>query len=492
MLLLVDLAIRAGDLSAMYTDDGMFPRTEMSYRITSVWNWSFHFGGGSFEFAALLFVIAAGLGLSMLLGFQTRLATIGSWLMLVSIHHRALAILSEAEILLRMLLFWSMFLPLSRRWSVDGWLSRTPDDAVGSLKTTPVVSLATAAILLQMAQMYLFSAWFKSNEQWFHGEALAGSLVHPFFSTSIGLQLLHFPNLLRVLTWATLALEWVGPFLLFVPVYTVPLRLMTILALFLMHLGIGITMSVGMFSYVAITGLVLFLPSTFWDRPPVSWLSRDGWRLDDKSHSFYPSRIRQSVWNDAIKGICGMAMAFGLLHNLNSLPAHPLASLAPESWKPFSIGMGLAQNWGMFGEIPSKAGWYVARAKLRDASEVDLLREGAPLDWSMPQHPSSMYPNLYWRKLFREMSYFDAQGFQVYRAPVAEYLCRKWNASHPFPRQIAEFEFVFCTPEALLYQDWPTSKILRTPLVHLDYSPEMVRPVVSGYGDADPALEGIR
>src|SRR5262249_32796784 len=118
LLLLADLAIRATDLNAMYTDDGMFPRAEISQRITTVWNWSFHFASGASWYQAILFGISGVLALALAAGFATRIATIGSWLMLVSIHHRVPAVLSGAEILLRMLLFWAMFLPLGATWSV--------------------------------------------------------------------------------------------------------------------------------------------------------------------------------------------------------------------------------------------------------------------------------------------------------------------------------------------------------------------------------------
>ena len=119
LLLLADLAIRATDLNAMYTDDGMFSRAEICRRATTIWNWSFHFASGSWGFQATLFGLAAGLALALVVGFETRLATVGSWLMLLSLHHRVPPILSGAEILLRMLLFWAMFLPLGRVWSVD-------------------------------------------------------------------------------------------------------------------------------------------------------------------------------------------------------------------------------------------------------------------------------------------------------------------------------------------------------------------------------------
>src|ERR1043166_5393859 len=198
-LLLVDLAIRATDLKAMYTDDGMFSRAEIWHRANTIWNWSFHFGSGSWGYQAMLFGIAAGLALALLVGFKTRVAAIGSWLMLVSIHHRVPAVLSGAEILLRMLLFWAMFLPLERAWSMDRWRDRHRGRAPLDGDEAPVVSVASAALLLQMGLMYLFSAISKSNTQWLHGEALGGILAHDFYASAPAGYLLGFPWLLQVM-----------------------------------------------------------------------------------------------------------------------------------------------------------------------------------------------------------------------------------------------------------------------------------------------------
>src|SRR5687768_10592076 len=106
-LLILDLLIRLPDLAAMYTDDGMFPRALIRHHYASVWHWSFHFLSGRWIVQAGLFFIAAMLALALLAGFKTRWAVIGSWLMLLSIHHRVPPILSGADTLLRMLLFWA-------------------------------------------------------------------------------------------------------------------------------------------------------------------------------------------------------------------------------------------------------------------------------------------------------------------------------------------------------------------------------------------------
>ena len=120
--------------------------------------------------------------------------------------------------------------------------------------------------------------------------------------------------------------------------------------------------------------------------------------------------------------------------------------------------------------IPSKDGWYVAKAKLKDGSDVDLLRQGAAVDWKKPEFPARMYPNHFWQKLFREMAYDDEQGFQLLRAPVAEFLCRNWNARNTPEKQIADFEFIYCMVNKAEARNMSTPRIFREQLVHLDLS----------------------
>jgi hypothetical protein len=97
----------------------------------------------------------------------------------------------------------------------------------------------------------------------------------------------------------------------------------------------------------------------------------------------------------------------------------------------------------MFDEAPSKDGWYVAVATLNDGRQVDLLRDGLPIDWRRPINPPSVYPNHRWRKLFREMAFEDAFGYQFFRKPVASFLVREWNRRHSETEQIARFELVY-------------------------------------------------
>lgn len=486
-LLLADLAVRVTDLGAMYTDGGMFPRSEIGYHFTTIWNWSFHFAGGSWEFQACLFSIAFVLALALAVGLQTRLAAVGSWLFLVSLHHRASPILSGADILLRVLLFWGMFLPLGRVWSVDEWLGRRRGIKAAQ---GPVLSVASAALLLQMGFMYLFSAISKSNAEWLRGGVIANSLGHAFYAKPLGAWFLRFPHLLTGLTWGAFVLEWVAPVLMFFPKRTPWLRVGAVAALAAMHIGIALSLEVDLFSPVALAGLSLFLPAEFWDcslfarflpaitptQPPSPGLALLGrsWLL----------RIRE--------GVCLVLLLYVLGVNINGLPGHPLTSQPPAKQGPFWTALGLGQKWNMFDEAPSRNGWYVARATLNDGSEVDLLRHGAKVEWSKPEFPAALYPNFRWRKIFREMSYADELGYQVFRMPVARYLCRDWNARHPGPTQIAKFDLEFCSLQRAGSGEIPNLQFtVRENLAHLALASEDSRPFLSDVSPAAYSALGV-
>lgn len=475
-VLLGDLFVRATFLSAMYTDAGIFPRTVIVRHLATPWNWSFHLGGGSWGFQAGLFGLAGALAVALVAGYRTRLATIGSWLLLVSLHHRVPPILSGADVLLRMLLFWGMFLPLGREWSVDGWRARQQGTSPSAPPGRLVVSVASVGMLLQMPQMYFFSAIFKSNAEWMRGDVLAGALMHDFYASPMGSVLLHYPGMLRGLTWWTLALEWVAPVLFFVPRFTTALRLFCVGSLAALHLGILVFLEVDLFSFVALAGLIVFLPPPVWNRCVRPFLAVSA--PDAGSMGVAPP-ARPSRGSMAAGVCCGLALAYVVTVNVAGLPGQPLGRLTPSDRSFPSTALGWGQKWNMFEVVPSKSGWYVAWARLNDGSEVDLLRGGRTVDWSRPAFPVGIYPNHRWKKLLREMAYDDALGYHVFRKPVAQYLCRAWNLQAPADRRIAEFELVFCLSPVGGSRGAVGRWIEREKLVSFDYLDAAVDPTAT-------------
>src|SRR5918995_563529 len=261
LLVLADLANRATDISAHYTDAGIMPRTVLVEQLLSPWAFSLHLMNGGRLFQALLFGVAALAAFGMLVGYRTRLMTFVVWVLLLSIQVRNPLLNGSESPMLRMLFFWGMFLPLGAYWSVDRARSALPRPSPRFL------SLATFGLFLQIAFVYWFTAALKSGPEWRTDyTALYYALSLDQLATPIGHLLLDFPSLLQVLTFGTFLLEALGPLLLFCPFFTGPVRTGAALAFMSFHFGIWLTMDIGIFPWISAFCMVCFFPTWFWDR----------------------------------------------------------------------------------------------------------------------------------------------------------------------------------------------------------------------------------
>lgn len=262
LLILADLATRVPDLAAHYTDAGILPRGYAAPLTTDLGLVSVHLASGDLWFQVLLFALAGFVAMLMLIGYRARTACAVSWLLLVSVQVRNPLLTSGADMLLAALLFWGMFLPLGARWSVDAALDPDNEDHANQY-----CSVASAAMLLQVMSVYLFTALLKSGPEWWpDGTAVYYTLQLDAFVTPLGAAVSDWAPLLKGLTYLVLLLEFVCPVLVFLPVFTVYFRLACIALLLLMHLGFLLLLEVALFPYVSVLSLLVFVPGRLWDR----------------------------------------------------------------------------------------------------------------------------------------------------------------------------------------------------------------------------------
>ena len=140
-VVLLDIFLRLRDLTAFYGDQGVLSRQ-------SVWTQGWQ--GGIFQLflsagdtpgLLFLFAVWAVAATFMLVGYQTRLACFITWYFVVSVQLRNPMIMDGGDDFLRVLLFWTPFLPLSARWSLDA--KRNPNweklpNAYSSVATTGI------------------------------------------------------------------------------------------------------------------------------------------------------------------------------------------------------------------------------------------------------------------------------------------------------------------------------------------------------------------
>ncbi len=259
--ILIDLFMRTRDLVAHYTDAGVMPRSVQIEHLYAT-TWSFHLANGSAWFQALLFIVAGLAALALMLGWRTRLMTVISWALLLSLQNRNTFILSGEDNLALMLLFWAMFLPLGARYSIDAALSRRPVFTGNTYCT-----IATAALLLQGMSMYFFSALLKTHPIWTQdGTAVYYALQLDYLVTPFALWFRQFEGLLTGLTFYVYLLELVGPILIFSPLFHRTFRTVLMLAFITMHLSFALFLEIGFFPFISIIMNLTFMPGWMWDR----------------------------------------------------------------------------------------------------------------------------------------------------------------------------------------------------------------------------------
>jgi hypothetical protein len=261
LIILTDLVIRSSDMRMFYTDWGTLPRSAVIDHFSHPVLISVHFMGGTMFSQALLFLIAGIAGLAFLAGYRTRVAAFISWFMLISLQARNPIVLQGGDVLVRMLLFWSIFLPLGECFSVDAALDNSERP-----RNMQVVSAATFALLVQATMLYMFAALAKTGKEWRHdGTALYYALNIEQMRSWIGALLLRLPaGFLKFLTFSVLLFEGFGPLLLFFSIRT--LRAIVVGVFILMPIGFGLALKLGPFPFACIATVLPFLPTVFWEQ----------------------------------------------------------------------------------------------------------------------------------------------------------------------------------------------------------------------------------
>jgi hypothetical protein len=410
VLLVTDLIDRWTDFAAHYAADGVMPRSEYADTIDD-WHLSLHMHIGDVGAQLLL---AAGILLAVLLaaGWRTRLVTLLSWLLLCSLHSRNYMVLQSGDTALRLGLFWGLFLPLGARWSVDAWRRSKPPAARW------ILTAATVALIVQFAIIYVVAIASKLNQPlwWRDGLGVHYSLYVDQFTTETGVWLRGQVGLVRALDYGTLAIELLAPLLILCPWRTGWTRLAGAALAVPMHLGMMITMEIGLFSWIMLVWWLAMLPAGFWDRVdkrlPTLRASRQKVDRGD------PLLIGTRPQEKAAIGILAIYCVWWLAANN---PAFAMPRLVQG---PVRL-LRLEQRWDMFSNPPRTGGWYVVPARLADGRQVDLLT-GEAIDWDRPALPSATIGGSRWIKYMN--------GLERARRQQAWYLdwqCRRWNDAHP-------------------------------------------------------------
>lgn len=451
VLILLDLGDRARDLRAHYTDWGVLPRGALLDLFLHPSCFSFHFMNGTWQWQVFLFLVAALFALGLLVGYRTRLMTVCSWLLMVSLQNRNPLVLQGGDILFRMILFWAMFLPLGARCSMDRYLARPS----GEPEPKMILTWATTGVLVQAVLLYVFAGILKTGPEWTKTyTAVYYAMSIDQLTTPLGHWLLTQPALMKSLTYWTIILEIYGPLLFFIPFFTGFFRLAGILLLFGMQMGFGAAIRVYIFPWICFCATFPMIPSVFWEKLPRAVKAWSGWVLRAaewvRARAFFASLQRllppkppSTATPRWLNLTAAFFLAYVLLWNLGTLPASLLKRKVDVPLKIKWLGSALRidQQWNMFAPYPLKDdGWYVIPGTLVNGTEVDVFTSGRPVTWEKPGLVAYTYKNQRWQKYMMNLW---SRDFSKFREFYAKYLCRSWNDRHNGGEKLDHFTIYY-------------------------------------------------
>lgn len=332
-LLLWDLFDRSRALSLHYSDLGVFPRPQNLSAFDAITHWSLHSISGSVEFQAGLFILAGIAALALLIGYKTRTATVACWILMTSLQHRNPFVNFGADEVLRLCLFWGIFLPLGKAFSVD--------QKAGTAQT--IQSPASALLVAQVIAIFFFAGAHKlTDPAWTTGHALSLALAaHPGWLAD---YLLQAKNLLPLATYSAIGIQLSAPLALLAP-----LRKWIVSLFIFLQIAMALMMDLGLFPYICIVAWLALFPTT------------SGMTVG-----------RQRLWVYAI--FAGVALP------VTGLFERALPSAVPLVLKT----VGVHQNWRFFTPAPKKAHWLKVIGRNQNGPWIELIRPYEKLDLRRP------------------------------------------------------------------------------------------------------------
>lgn len=335
----------------------------------------------------VLLGVAALCSLAFTIGFQTKLFHFLTWFFLASIKSRVIWLLQGCDSELIVVLFFLFFLPLNEWYSVDKRKLGTESRPI------KIRSWANLGFFLQVSLIYWTVVLTRWGTRWLDGKGLAYSLSKLDIVSSFGTSLLSLPeSVLTFLNYSILAFEFFIPFLLFLP----RARLFTIICLSSFHLMTASIFHIGLFPFIAMAPLVVFLPT-----------SNFGHTHGDTI--YFLGKLRTSL-------VC-FFLALILAASATTV------LMGRKTWQYFPTRLArffsLEQNWFMFNSSGGPAGYWRLVGETSHNETWDFFSKTFANIEIPLETPALQYPSTEWRK------YLENFKMIPQKKPLLKYLCRQ-------------------------------------------------------------------
>ncbi len=426
-ILLFDLLNRLPHAELFLSDSGALSRSDLLTVVDRPWALSVYMMFGDSNQVVILLLIHALLALFLMAGLWTRVVSVLSWVLLVSLQHRNPLILNGGDTLFSVYAFWLMFLPLNARWSLDSCLAPKRENGAALYPSNRYVGMPGVALILQTVFVYAFTVLLKSGEMWKTGEVVSYVIRNLGLIKEPAVWFQQFEAIHRPLTHIVFHWEWLGCLLILSPLANGITRSIAVVGFVILHLVFAMMLDLAIFPAVSILGWVVLIPSSWWSFAGKFILG--GNSLDTLGTRFreeFPVKgsriIRRSLFFSIV---AGFAITSVFVWNLRGLPRSPLKEWVPKPAVNAMYAVKLRQKWGMFAPNPSRySQWFALEAQLVNGDSVDLFYPRHAFSLRRPEVFTERIPNRRWGKF---MANLKKSRNASLRDDYVDYFVKRWN-----------------------------------------------------------------
>jgi len=416
LVLSYDLLRRVPEAARLYSDEGVLSAHFLQRHPQASPQFSCLFACSSALQVKFVFALIGLVYVAYCLGLCTRLMQILAFVACTSLNSRNLFFEDGGTCTTILLAAWTLFLPLSERYSLDALLSDARRSSIRArvlaraARQKPFVSLAVLAILLQAATIYYFNAAHKTGSTWRHGEAVHLVLWQHRVNTHFAFWFAHHePSWFSPLaTWLVIRVERLMPLLLLFPVLRTYTRGAAFVAALALHGGIALMMTLGPFSYSMMALLLLCVQGDVLDavgqKLPRKWLlwairlrsgavAKLSRRFAHRPRSALKAHApRLPLWPAREALVLTLMVASAIQVRVDDPPPNGRRLEQPKAFRALLMYPRMQQFWGMFSpDAPSDDGTMVVDATTEGGAHVDPFTGSAP-DFELARRGLTPHP----------------------------------------------------------------------------------------------------
>ena len=264
---LIDVLRRYSVIDVFYSDLGMNFRRQVSSKYSIKYFTLLDQLHSAVE-VRIFFIATIICFILLIIGYRTRLFQILSAIGLISIHNAAVILENGADMVFNSYLVWMLFLPLGTSLSVDSLrrsFNREPDNDISTkIENRPqrIFHIAYLACLIQLSMIYFYNHINKTGDMWIEDFSAVYYMYQlDTFLTPLGAWIASLLNtsIIKLLTFSTIYMEMLAPIAILSPFFQPWLRRIAFIIFMIFHLIIGLSVNIGMFSWVMMSVLILLL-----------------------------------------------------------------------------------------------------------------------------------------------------------------------------------------------------------------------------------------